>query len=320
MDNSSNDGPSSHEKALLARLNALKPSVVSFDSTTSAQLSAPSSDLTARFQNLHLRPSGQSPNALSQLLPDSPLHDASPPSPTLEELIAELESDDQFYPDIADINEANSLLQEAKRALPPENAEEGAGKPTKELATVNEEEDTSNSGAAEPLSEDPEKRGSGKDEDEDAEAATSLQRILDELDLEESLTPTHRDTFTPTSPQHDSSYFPSPPKSLPPAPVASLPSPSHSPFSFPSPPTAPPSTASPPARPSKSRSASPYTDAEISSWCAICCADATVRCRGCAGELYCWACWREGHVGEEVGREERGHQWEKVSDLRRGGN
>lgn len=285
------DDPSAHEKALLARLNALKPSTVSFD-----HLSTPPSDLTARFQNLHFRPSGQSPTALPLQAPDSP------PSPTLEELIAELESDDQFPLDAFDIKEANSLLEEAKRALPPE----GRGTPSKEIAHVDEEKDTSKISATGPLDEHPEKGGSETAEDEDAEAATSLQRILDELDLERSQT---LDPSTPTSPPH---AFPSPPNSLLPT----------SPISFPSPPTAPPSsTTSTPARPPQSTStSSPYTDAEISSWCAICCADATVRCRGCAGELYCWACWREGHVGEDAGREERGHRWEKVGDLRRGLN
>lgn len=293
------DDPSAHEteKALLARLNALKPSTVSFDSnsliSTSAHLSTPSSDLTARFQNLHFRPSGQSPTALPLQAPDSS------PSPTLEELIAELESDDQFPLDGFDIEEANSLLEEAKRALPPEEGSTSS----KEIAHVNAEKDTSNISAPGPLNEHPEKGGSETAEDEDAEAATSLQRILDELDLEGSQTP------DPSTPPH---AFPSPPNSLLPT----------SPISFPSPPTAPPSsTTSTPAPPPKSTSASsPYTDAEISSWCAICCADAALRCRGCAGELYCWACWREGHIGEDAGREERGHRWEKVGDLRRGLN
>lgn len=244
---------------------------------------------------------------------DSPPHDASSLSPTLEELIAELESDDQFSLETSGIKEATSLLEEAKRTLPPENADERGGNLRNE---INEDKARPNQKTTGSLEEHLEK--GERDEDEDAEAETSLQRILDELDLEESHTPTRRDTSTPTSSQHASSFFPSPPKSLPTSPIASLPSPSPPPFSFPSPPSAPPSTSSTPARISKSASASPYTDAEISSWCIICCADATVRCRGCAGELYCWECWREGHVGEDVGREERGHRWEKVDDLRRG--
>lgn len=54
-----------------------------------------------------------------------------------------------------------------------------------------------------------------------------------------------------------------------------------------------------------------YTDEEIESWCIICQDDATVKCMGCDGDLYCANCWKEGHMGPDVGREERGHKWTK---------
>ena len=44
-----------------------------------------------------------------------------------------------------------------------------------------------------------------------------------------------------------------------------------------------------------------------------------MRCTGCAGDLYCLGCWREGHVGEGVGREERGHKWVAVKGQGEGG-
>lgn len=49
-------------------------------------------------------------------------------------------------------------------------------------------------------------------------------------------------------------------------------------------------------------------DEEIDTWCIICQDDATLRCLGCEGELYCRNCWMEGHKGESAGREERGHR------------
>lgn len=49
-------------------------------------------------------------------------------------------------------------------------------------------------------------------------------------------------------------------------------------------------------------------DDEIDSWCIICQDDATLRCTGCDGDLYCQNCWMEGHRGESAGFEERGHK------------
>ena len=54
-----------------------------------------------------------------------------------------------------------------------------------------------------------------------------------------------------------------------------------------------------------------FTDEEIDSWCVICNDDATVRCRGCDGDLYCAKCWKDGHVGADAGMDERTHRWVK---------
>jgi hypothetical protein len=54
-----------------------------------------------------------------------------------------------------------------------------------------------------------------------------------------------------------------------------------------------------------------YTDEEVDGWCIICQDDATVKCVGCDGELYCAGCWKEGHMGPDVGWEEKRHKWVK---------
>lgn len=54
-----------------------------------------------------------------------------------------------------------------------------------------------------------------------------------------------------------------------------------------------------------------FTDDDQKAWCTVCLEDATVRCRGCDGDVYCARCWKEMHVGPRAGYEERGHRWEK---------
>jgi hypothetical protein len=49
-------------------------------------------------------------------------------------------------------------------------------------------------------------------------------------------------------------------------------------------------------------------DDEIDTWCIICQDDATLKCLGCDGDLYCQNCWMEGHRGESAGFEERRHK------------
>lgn len=56
---------------------------------------------------------------------------------------------------------------------------------------------------------------------------------------------------------------------------------------------------------------SKYTDEDQKTWCVVCLEDATVRCVGCDGDVYCARCFREMHVGPSAGYDERGHQWVK---------
>ncbi|ORY19381.1 hypothetical protein BCR34DRAFT_620879 [Clohesyomyces aquaticus] len=51
-----------------------------------------------------------------------------------------------------------------------------------------------------------------------------------------------------------------------------------------------------------------FSDKVIETWCVICNDDATLKCLGCDGDLYCRNCWMEGHRGESAGFEERRHK------------
>ncbi len=229
-------------------------------------------------------------------LPDA----SAPPSPTLEELIAELESDEGYWIDEAEIKEAEGLIEEGKKALRSRSTELDESK-DRERGSVPGEEGDNNVRDEE----DGEKNPKNEEEDLDVEATSSLRRILDELNL---TSPPKTPPALPTAPAADDEeesngssalLLPSVPTTLRYSPPTSLPS---APQSAPT---------SPPAKEPNLG----YTDEEINSWCAICLADAEVRCRGCAGELYCWGCWREGHLGRDAGVEEKGHGWDRVMDI-----
>lgn len=54
-----------------------------------------------------------------------------------------------------------------------------------------------------------------------------------------------------------------------------------------------------------------FSDEDMKTWCIVCLEDATVRCAGCDGDVYCARCWKDMHVGPSAGWDERGHAWEK---------
>lgn len=296
------DEPSAHDNALLSRLNKLKKSNISFGTSNSLSVTSPTAeadetpdDLIARFQKIH---SQNAASTLEQSSADTAPNDGdSPPSPTIEELLAELGPEDQWTVDSTDLKEAHHLLAEAKRALPEQ--ETLTSKPVHQSSARPEGK------TLDPLNVPPK-----QEQDEDPEANASLQRILDELELEKAQEP------TPSGPLQQHDIRPPALPSPPPDTFASLVFPStpsrplHA-FSLPSTPTTAPSSVRKVS--SKPKPKPPgYTDEEIESWCIICCANASVKCFGCDGDLYCWGCWREGHVGADVGVEEKRHVWERV--------
>ena len=157
-----------------------------------------------------------------------------------------------------------------------------------------------------------------EDEEDEAKADAFLQQILDEVELEKLhggelndhslLSPKAEEppSHGTTADSEDvAPSFPSlPTHNLPPPPSLASSSPPKS--LFPSAPTSAPVTKQ--EKPTQKKPHA-FSDAEIDSWCVICCDDARVRCQGCAGDLYCWACWKEGHTGPDAGFEEKRHRW-----------
>ncbi|MCJ1459081.1 hypothetical protein MMC28_009458 [Mycoblastus sanguinarius] len=283
--------PSEQDSVLLARLNNLKKSTVAFDSHATVSDQVPvkieetPEDLIARFQKLHGKAAA---DVTKQPSTEFSFHSEDrPPSPTIEELLAELGPEEQYTIDYTDIKEANELLAEAKRSL---TVEDAASRDHEHKRSDSAEKTTASA---------------SNDEDEDAEAEASLQRVLDEVELERQQEP------APSNPSHHHNSAPSPAPSDNPdsfaalifPPIPDYPLPSHA---LPSAPSNVPSS-----RPAKPKG-SAFSEEELDSWCIICCANASIKCFGCDGDLYCWGCWREGHVGEDVGLEEKRHVWERV--------
>ncbi|MCJ1373039.1 hypothetical protein MMC20_004265 [Loxospora ochrophaea] len=328
--------PSTHDNALLARLNALKQSQVTFD--TSKPLAFPSQsdpslintsppdDLTARFLKLHglgpPNPTTAPSNPSSSLPPSQTAHNTDDDDDkTLEELLSELGPDEQWTLTSDEVNDAQRLIDEARDLLPdissPAPAATSSTPAPGEIPNQDPNPE-SNSNAVDVSAFVPEPSSSTGNtaaeaaaaaaNEEDAEASASLQRILDEMALDP---PSPSSSPPPPSsfPHSPSPTFPSAPSSLPTiSPSLSLPSaPTSHPTAKPRTPATHPGTNLP-----------RYTDEDIASWCVICNEDATVRCLGCEGDLYCAGCWREGHRGREVGVEERGHK--AVEFVRGGGN
>ena len=288
------------DEALLARLHALKSSNVSFDKSATHQENPDSDDLEARFRAFGISPSATE----SSTVPKVDHIDESEQS--IEELLSELGPEDQWHVEHDESVQVRELIREAQEAVLHSKAGEdhdGDARPT--LGDQTPREDLSdrvgNDAAKGP------KRSI--DEVDDKEAAAIIQQLLDESKHEELETATaepNRSEERP-SPQETSSLLelPSAPDDLPSSPpqepdiVDAL--------ALPSVPTAAPQRKS-----LATKSKLPkYTDEQIDTWCIICNDNATVRCLGCDGDLYCANCWKEGHVGPGVGMEERTHRWVK---------
>lgn len=323
---------------LLARLNALKPSSVRLNQpapSVDVQTSEPQTVEDKLAERLKILRAGGTPQNANYSV-----HDASDPvarltsqvrdggaaekdpirdwqqqdgdEQTLDELLAELGPDDQWKLDPEEPKHIESLLKEAKDALPKESEQAGSGHGESRLNDENDENDETNNDADE------------KDEDQQDEedANDYVKRVLAEVDYERKYGGDEDEEESSKQSESGTGLdLPSTPSNLP-EPEPSEPNAESKEdsdlqarfaklglggLSLPSTPTSKPSAKPTITTKLKSKSNLPtYTDEDIDSWCCICNEDGEVRCLGCDGDIYCNNCWRDGH-GPGPGQEQ-GHK------------
>ncbi|KAL8752426.1 MAG: hypothetical protein Q9184_005733 [Pyrenodesmia sp. 2 TL-2023] len=293
-------GHSHTDQLLLDRLNALKQSSVAPERKTFTSLHQDELqddfDLATRFSKLNSHRRLTADELTKSVAEASSNTEEGAPSPTVEELLADLGPEEQWQLDREETVQVKDLLEEVKEALPTDSKRKGEHEPslkrTEKPASEQNGDDIGRQSRCSSTT------SSANDEEE---AAAQLQRILDELSVHPSppRTPAPRESTeapgatnvsrpctTNGATAENNTMFPSVPLDLPSTPMA----------------------INPTLAPAKPKSQD-YTDTEIDSWCIICCDDALVRCTGCAGDLYCWDCWNEGHTGADAALEDRGHVW-----------
>jgi hypothetical protein len=259
---------------------------------------------------------------------------------TLDELLADLGPEDQWTLNPDDPKDIQKLLNEAKSALPRDEAppaNEPVDRPGNDARNPDNQYLTRDldlsAFALDDGWEDGDKPRNANLEDESREAQDIVARLLDEVNLERH-NEVKEEEDTSEAPKEEAKdgensegglSLPSAPSALPELPPETEPSRKSLDFEsdiaarmaalkglgstnelgLPSAPTFKPAD-----KPTK-EVVKKFTDDEIDSWCIICQDDATVQCDGCDGDLYCANCWKEGHMGPDVGREERSHRWSK---------
>lgn len=338
---------SNKDDGLLARLNALNPSSVSFGNGPDApaldiETNEPATvedKLADRLKGLRSGSHGGSRASISgnntsdklirqtkeEVATDSdPIRDwqghGNDEGPDLDQLLAELGPDDQWKLDSEDPKNIDSLLKEAKSALPKDEA--GPSRPSmfEVDAGLDADENARDDG------------GKNQNQRDEADADDYVKQVLAELEFDKAhgINNDSGDGDEQEHSTHSTLDLPSTPSNLPQPPSHPTSSqnkddqpPSYKDselstrfsklgLSLPSTPSAPPSArikasiASKLAQSKKKSDLLVYTDEDMDSWCCICNADGSVRCLGCDGDIYCDACWREGH-GNGPGQE-RGHR------------
>ncbi|KAF2099901.1 hypothetical protein NA57DRAFT_75404 [Rhizodiscina lignyota] len=307
------------DDALLARLNALRRSHISLDKAPKLHSEDDDTntppDLNSRFKNLNS--SNETPSVADDDQGSTPHNDED--DKILDELLKDLGPQEQWALGKDEQTDVKNLVADVRSALP---------------AVSQDAASKDQSGETHSPEDDESKIQSNVHHDrpsEEQEAQDVIARVMAELELERSqavLNDEEEDDDEgddsgkqKADDEADPFQLPSAPKD---APVAKLEE-DHSNidealaarFSGLSLPAAPSfSPSKKPVRVAKPKQPK-YTDEEIDSWCIICNDDAQVRCLGCDGELYCRACWAEGHQGADAGFEEKTHKWTKYEMKKR---
>ncbi|KIW65527.1 hypothetical protein PV04_07781 [Phialophora macrospora] len=341
----SRDPSTASDQDLLARLNALKKSAVSFEQTSfqspigkgtplttgSSPARALGTDLLSRWKSLGGSPSTTQPEQ------SEPSTEKPEDEKTVEELLADLGPSDAWEIEKSEEDQVADLLKSAKSALEDATNRGGEHSNTEEVDRIGDSPTSTrlpviDVSVFKPEPEDDietaDNVGLSKSKDTlDQEADELLARILDEVkheppegregnasepdnDDDEHSSDVQVPTSKPdsTSPALD---LPSTPSKLPdlvlPPEQSTQDDELASRLAGLSLPSVPVGVKSA-KKPATTKSSIGYTDEEIDTWCIICSDNATLQCIGCDGDLYCTNCWIEGHRGEAAGAEERRHK------------